>query len=255
VAYYGDDGDNNISGGFLSYYGGEGHDFLTGGQTPSSESFYGGAGNDVILGGFYATFTGNGNSAATPLLFTAFYPSGGDFLEGSAGNDAIYGGDGNDSLFGGDGDDGGIMLSAADFYAAGLRGGDGDDFVDGGRGNDELYGERGEDVLQGGDGADRFFFTTALSAATNLDTVRDFEKGIDDIVLSQAIFTGIGPTLEKSEFYVGKKAHDASDRVGYNDKSGKMWFDADGEGGAGKVFFADLDGGLKLKFSDVLMIA
>ena len=90
-----------------------------------------------------------------------------------------------------------------------INGGAGNDNIDGGSGNDKIHGQLGNDILRGGDGADQFFFDTALGAA-NIDFVRDFERGVDKIVLSQATFTSshiTDGTLSRGEFYIGKKAH------------------------------------------------
>ena len=135
-----------------------------------------------------------------------------------------------------------------------MNGGDGNDTMSGGDGNDLIHGGLGNDTLSGDDGADTFFFDTALSA-TNVDTILDFEHKVDDIALSQAIFTAIGTTLSKGEFFIGSKAHDGNDHIIYNAKNGKLFYDDDGKGGDAKVLFAVLDDHLHLKVHDFLMVA
>jgi len=75
-----------------------------------------------------------------------------DYLSGGVGNDAIYGNDGNDRLIGG-------------------------------AGADSLHGGAGDDYLWGGAGADRFYFISGFSSG-QLDTIKDFEDGLDQIYLA-----------------------------------------------------------------------
>jgi hypothetical protein len=92
---------------------------------------------------------------------------GKDSLKGGAGNDRLHGGSGKDKLFGDAGDDE-------------LKGGGGDDKLDGGAGND---------FLTGGAGRDTFVF----GGAFGVDSITDFEDGIDRIDLSKVPgITGFG---------------------------------------------------------------
>lgn len=121
----------------------------------------------------------------------------------------------------------------------------------GGAGNDKLYGGLGKDVLEGGAGRDIFIFDTR-PGSTNIDKIGDFSVRDDTIWLDDDIFTKAGKAgdLSTAAFHIGTKAHDASDRVIYDSKSGKLWYDADGSGKGAAVQFAQLDTGLKLTAAD-----
>ncbi|SFK28206.1 Ca2+-binding protein, RTX toxin-related [Methylorubrum salsuginis] len=148
-----------------------------------------------------------------------------DLMKGSSGNNVLLGLGGNDSLKG----------------LAGI------DRLEGGTGNDRLAGGLGNDRLIGGDGYDDFVFDTALNAKTNVDRITDFAVASDSIALENAIFKSLKVgDLAAGAFYIGSAAHDASDRIIYNNKTGALLYDADGKGGQAAVQFATLDSNLKL---------
>jgi cysteinyl-tRNA synthetase len=161
-----------------------------------------------------------------------------DTIKALGGDDRVDGRGGNDKLYGGTGND--ILL-----------GGSGNDRLFGQSGNDRLYGGTGKDVLSGGAGADVFVFNTKLGP-TNIDRITDFRPGEDKIWLDDDIFTKAGKigALAADAFYTGTKAHDADDRILYDRKTGKLFYDADGNGKIAPVEFADLAKGLALKASD-----
>lgn len=107
----------------------------------------------------------SGTSAANRIFGLA----GNMILSGHPGNDTLYGNQGDDALYGGRDDD--I-----------LYGGQGNDILYGDRGNDILYGDRGNDTLIGGPGADTFVLSP-VSTPSEIDTIIDFEPGIDAIGL------------------------------------------------------------------------
>ena len=141
-----------------------------------------------------------------------------------------------------------------------LWGNGGNDTLNGGAGNDKLYGGAGKDTLTGGAGKDSFVFDTA---PTGSDTITDFSRAEGDkIQLSKAVFAGFSHlgALTADEFYAAagaKTAHDASDRVIYDTASGKLYYDADGQGGAVAVQVALLGASTHpaLVFSDLQIIA
>lgn len=161
----GDEGDDFLQGGI-------GDDTLDGGD--GNDELDGGIGNDLLKGG-----------AGDDELF-----GGGDndTLEGGSGNDTVLGGMGDDQLSGNEGNDfvqGGLGNDTLDGGADNdvLSGGDGNDFLDGGLGNDQLSGGQGYD-------------TFVLMVSGGIDTITDFNVGIDLIGLSgglsvnQLTFTG-----------------------------------------------------------------
>ena len=78
---------------------------------------------------------------------------------------------------------------------------------------------------------------------------------MDRIALSAAIFAAIGANLRSDEFHVGARAHDGSDRIVYDEKSGKLSYDEDGKGGHDPIQIALLDKHLDLHARDFIMVA
>lgn len=115
------------------------------------------------------------------------------------------------------------------------------DILAGWEGSDVLNGGLGNDTLIGGGGQDTFVFSTKLGPK-NVDRIVDFNHADDTIRLSKAIFSKIKKgVLTKDAFWVGAKAHDKSDRIIYNKKTGALFYDADGSGTKYKaVKFAQL---------------
>jgi cysteinyl-tRNA synthetase, unknown class len=207
-----------------------------------ADRIHGGAGNDSLHGG-----------------------DGPDRLHGGGGHDRLFGGDGRDTLYGGIGRDsinGGLERDL-------LYGGEGFDRLHGGRGHDRLFGDNGRDTLYGGSGDDRiiggsgqdfllggegantFLFGTALGPS-NIDTIADFAPGEDSLQLDDDIFTGIGKNgaLASHAFRVGFRAQDVTDRIIYDETTGKLFYDMDGSGKAAAVQIALLDSWLKLTASE-----
>ncbi|WP_421590319.1 beta strand repeat-containing protein [Shinella sp. M27] len=132
-----------------------------------------------------------------------------------------------------------------------LKGADGTDTLKGGAGDDRLYGGLGRDLLVGGSGKDTFVFDTKLGTA-NIDTIDDFSVKDDTIFLDNDIFTKAGKVgdLSAKSFYIGSQAHAETDRIIYDTKTGKLWYDADGSGKGAAIQFATLDTGLKISATD-----
>ena len=136
-----------------------------------------------------------------------------------------------------------------------MHGGNGDDAVNGYGGNDTLNGGAGNDTIYGGSGTDTFVFNTALNADSNIDKITDFSVKDDTVKLENAVFAKLASgTLAGSAFYIGTAAHDASDRIIYNKKTGALSYDADGKGGGAAVQFATSAPGLALTNADFVVV-
>jgi Ca2+-binding RTX toxin-like protein len=132
----------------------------------------------------------------------------------------------------------------------------GDDTLQGGSGNDTLIGGAGKDVLHGNSGYDKFVFNASLGSP-NVDTIKDFVHDDDLIQLDDKIFTKIGPSLSAGEFYAkagATQAHDKSDRIIYDTKTGKLYSDDDGKGGHAPVLFAILTGRPAIDHGDFAIV-
>jgi Ca2+-binding RTX toxin-like protein len=135
-------------------------------------------------------------------------------------------------------------------FSDAINGSAGNDVLDGAGGNDTLFGGTGTDVLTGGTGSDTFVFDRAPNAATNWDSVMDFDAGADKIFLDKGIFDAVyrnGTTaLDATEFRmnVGGVAVDANDFILFDTRNGYLYYDADGSGTRyDGVLFAELRGG------------
>jgi Ca2+-binding RTX toxin-like protein len=235
---------------------------------------------DTLNGGDGAdTLNGDGfNNALNGL-------GGDDILNGGAGIDVMAGGLGKDTFVVdavGDvvSDTGGfdtVKTSVSYTTSAGIESLvatsaaglvlTGDTFANtlvGGVGNDRLFGKGGKDVLTGGAGKDTFVFDTAVAKKKNadIDKITDFNVKADTIWLDNKIFKALGKKgtlkkpakLDKDAFWTGSKAHDADDRVIYNNKNGKLYYDADGTGSKAAIQIGTLTKKLKATEKDFFVV-
>ncbi len=151
-------------------------------------------------------------------------------LEGGGGNDTVDGGSGSDILLGGEGDD-------------------------------LLIGGLGSDTLTGGNGTDIFRFNQAFGK-TNLDTITDFEAGIDKLQLLSTVFkkfSGMTGGVGSSNLVLGGngvKALDADDYLIFNTDTGALFYDPDGSGKGAMVQIASLAlvGVTPISYADFVII-
>lgn len=166
---------------------------------------------------------------------------GADSVTGSATADFFTPGAANDTVMSGAG---------SDTVAAGS----GADIVDAGSGDDFIFGGQGKDTLTGGTGRDVFIYGAADDrlGAKHADVITDFVVKDDQFQLDRDLFDeiGAGKRLAKGAFVVGTAAQDADDRIVYDSGTGKLFYDADGDGRGKAVLIATIDDGLNLKASD-----
>ncbi|MEP7302235.1 MAG: M10 family metallopeptidase C-terminal domain-containing protein [Caldimonas sp.] len=192
-------------------------------------------------------------------------------------NNILYSGPGNNTLNGGAGADTAsylyaaaavtVSLASAGAQATGgsgsdalvsierLTGGNFADHLSGNGASNVLNGGLGNDFLTGGGGDDTFRFTSTPNTATNHDAITDFVSGADRISLSQTIFAAAGPVgaLAASAFVLGTQAADASDRIVYDQATGNLYYDADGNGGVAQILFASLVPGTVVAVGDLFL--
>jgi Ca2+-binding RTX toxin-like protein len=241
-------------------------------------------------GGSIETLAARDNSLTTAIdLYGSEFDNnvlgnnGNNFLDGNVGVDVLVGYRGNDLYAVDNADDlvfedanGGTdtvyasvsyavgagtsveMLAARDnstTTALNLTGNEIANTILGSNGANVLDGKGGGDILVGYGGADTFAFTTAPGAG-NVDTIADFAHGTDRIALDDAVFAAIGGTgaLNANAFVTGSAAADGSDRIIYDNNTGQLFYDADGNGAGAAMLFAQLGAGLSLSASDFIMI-
>ena len=156
------------------------------------------------------------------------------------GNDEIKLSDADDELNAGKGNDN-------------VKANGGDDDIKGGKGKDELDGGTGNNILNGGKGKDCYVFKSAPELG--MSTITKFQSG-ETMKLSGSAFAGIGKKgdLKGKYFEAGTAADDADDRIIYDETTGAVYYDSDGNGAAAQVQFAQLKVGTSFDKSDILVI-
>lgn len=252
---------------------GDGTDSLTGIEDVTGSNFddriIGSAGNNTLDGG-QGNDTIRGGDGYDRLVGSF----GNDILNGGLGADTQIGGAGDDLYVR---DDSGDLCAELSFDgtdqvlatvstrltanveilrlggadAINGSGNDLDNVVTGNDAGNILSGGLGNDTLIGGQGNDRFVFATALDAAGNVDRIADFSSAENDrIRLDDAIFTALADPsqpahlLSAAQFVAGNGAvaTTADQHVIYDTRTGALYYDADGAGGADQVQFAVLTG-------------
>jgi serralysin len=232
-----------------------------------------GVGYDTLIG-IERVISGTGND-------TLIGNGGSNRFDGGAGNDRLYGRDGDDSFVWGAGNDqyfGGAdtdtvsfssntsalridleltvaqtaaRSSGSDLFSSveNITGGTSNDVISGSRvaniliggaGNDTLNGRDGADRLTGGTGSDSFVFNKTISTS-NVDRIMDFGNGTDRIVLDNAIFSGLASGALEEGRLAFNVAVDSDDFIIFDQITGVLSFDPDGNGAETAIRFAVLD--------------
>ncbi|MBM6595490.1 calcium-binding protein [Microvirga pudoricolor] len=222
-----------------------GNDTLDGGL--GADRMDGGAGNDTYIVDNAFDVIVDASGIDTVMVATSYTLGAGlEILTGTGLNMALTGNAGANTITGGIGADK-------------IVGDAGNDRLVGSDGNDTLSGGLGADTLEGGAGKDVFVLDTAVARKknANIDTIIGFNVADDTILLENAIFKAFKGKasltkplkVSKEAFYSVAKgkaqAQDKADRLIYDQKSGKLYYDADGAGGAAQIQIATLDKRIK----------
>jgi len=117
-----------------------------------------------------------------------------------------------------------------------------------------LNGKEGSDRLCGNGGPDQFVFDTEYGGA-NIDHIVDFTHNGDKIVLGSGVFANVAlGALAAGAFVNGTAAADEDDRVIYDQATGRLWYDVNGDTFGGQRLFAVLDNSAVLDAGDFLVI-
>jgi Ca2+-binding RTX toxin-like protein len=227
-------------------YGLDGNDKLNGGA--GADVLVGGSGNDgYTVDNVGDSVTENANEGTDSVSSSISYILGANLEKLALSGSADLDGTGNDL---------GNVLSgnsgANDLY--GLAG---KDTLSGGLGDDWLAGGLGGDTLTGGAGKDMFVFDVPETSA-NRDTIKDFEHGIDEILISSSAFSAftgsVADALSANAFVVGIAATTAAHHIVYNNATGALYYDPDGVGGQSHIQMALLSTKPILDAADFLLI-
>jgi len=224
----------------VTVHGGEENDLLSGGS--ENDSMYGGDGNDTYVvdnvGDRVYENAGEGHDTVKAAIDYALSPE----IESLYLIEDAVTGAGNalaNTLNG----------SSLDNVLSGLGG---DDSLCGWDGDDRLVGGYGDDTLLGGAGADTFVF---LSTPINgHDHIVDFAHGIDRLAFTGAAY-GFAPghMLTEDEFTIGATAVGPMAQFVWDPVGHRLYFDADGEGGAEAVVLATIDHGAEVSKEDFVI--
>ncbi|MCZ8225244.1 MAG: putative Ig domain-containing protein, partial [Microcystis sp. LE19-84.1B] len=258
----GTSGDDHINGGAGNdnVNGGEGNDILDGGE--GNDRLAGGPGDDTyIVDSSRDVVIENGGEGKDTVKSSVNYTLTVNIEDLTlAGNDNTNGtGNNLDNLITGNS---GHNL---------LKGLDGNDTLIGSAGNDTLIGGKGNDILTGGDGSDSFLFGSGAifnSSDFGVDSISDFIKGSDKIILSKTSFNAlvstIGNNLQAAEFATINDAANELNLVGssnakivYNLATGNLFYNQNGiSNGLGNgALFANFNGIPVLNENDILIQA
>ncbi len=107
-------------------------------------------------------------------------------------------------------------------------------------------------MLTGGTGNDIFKFTTK----GHVDRITDFNVLNDTFQLENSVFTAFTTAgiLAATQFRIGTQALDADDFVIYNNATGALLYDANGNGAGAGVQIATLSAGLAITNADIVVI-
>ncbi len=244
-------------------FGNEGNDILEGGAGDEGDHLYGGTGNDTYNLNHNAAFIHEDAAASggkDTINYKLPYAVFGDVLPEGVENANLLGsvfysliGNSANNAMTSKGN-ANTAVTAHEMFGMG-----GKDTLKGGSGYEILHGGQGADILTGGGGTDEFWFDT-LETSTQKDTIKDFSAAQGDTIrFASTVFTGLldvaGASLGDNPDYfeAGTAASSEKARIIYDQTSGNLWYDADGNGAAAQVLIALLSTKPALEAADIFV--
>ena len=87
------------------------------------------------------------------------------------------------------------------------------------------------------------------------DEILDFKSGKDSFgLVGEELTAALNGNVTSGEFREGLNAQDGNDHLIYHELTGRLFFDADGDGAGDKVLMAKLGAGTDLAFDDFQFI-
>jgi len=84
---------------------------------------------------------------------------------------------------------------------------------------------------------------------------KDFNPADDTFFIDASLVPGLPlGALDPSRFVLDKAAADADDRIIYDQPSGSLWFDGDGNGNGAAIEFGKISPGLDLTTLDFIIV-
>ena len=136
----------------------------------------------------------------------------------------------------------------------------GNDVLKGGAGSDTHNGGTVNDTLTSDAGYDQFIFNISINGSTNLDTVTDFTRGGDKLVLDDAIFAQLTAGVTAGNIVVGtttalaSRTYDANDNRMFDTTTKTLYCDATAMGGDDAIAFVQLTGVSTLAHTDFFIV-
>ena len=121
-----------------------------------------------------------------------------------------------------------------------------------------INGTSSADTLSDTSGNDTFIFRE--NGTANADVIGDWTSGSDEVALDNAAMGALGAdgafVAGDARFWSSSAgvAHDASDRVIYNQSTGSLYYDADGNGIGAAQLIATLTGTPTVAATDIVVI-
>lgn len=126
--------------------------------------------------------------------------------------------------------------------------------LNGGAGDDILAGNNGNDILTGGAGRDTFVLNWTPMAG-NVDTITDFEHGVDKLAFDRSAYKLFSAgALPTAVLEYGTRSTSAGPHLIYEQATGKLMYDWDGNGPSGAQLVAVLTNHAQLTASDIVVL-